>query len=171
MKNFKPRQEVPELVVNTVNGMDWNLRETEPENFNLVIFYRGLHCPVCKSYLEELNGLISDYSERGVNVIAISSNNKELAEKTVENWDIDNVTIGYDMPIEEARKWDLYISEGINDKEPNEFIEPALFLIRPDQTLYASSIQSMPFARPKLKELLKSIDFVLDKDYPARGEK
>lgn len=171
MKNFKPRQEVPELVVNTVNGMDWNLRETEPENFNLVIFYRGLHCPVCKSYLEELNGLISDYSERGVNVIAISSNNKELAEKTVENWDIENVTIGYDMPIEEARKWDLYISEGINDKEPNEFIEPALFLIRPDQTLYASSIQSMPFARPKLKELLKSIDFVLDKDYPARGEK
>lgn len=171
MKNFKPRQEVPELVVNTVNGMDWNLRETEPENFNLVIFYRGFHCPVCKSYLEELNGLISDYSERGVNVIAISSNNKELAEKTVENWDIDNVTIGYDMPIEEARKWDLYISEGINDKEPNEFIEPALFLIRPDQTLYASSIQSMPFARPKLKELLKSIDFVLDKDYPARGEK
>ncbi len=171
MKNFKPRQEVPELVVNTVNGMDWNLRETEPENFNLVIFYRGLHCPVCKSYLEELNGLISDYSERGVNVIAISSNNKELAEKTVENWDIENVNIGYDMPIEEARKWDLYISEGINDKEPNEFIEPALFLIRPDQTLYASSIQSMPFARPKLKELLKSIDFVLDKDYPARGEK
>lgn len=171
MKNFKPRQEVPELVVNTVNGMDWNLRETQPENFNLVIFYRGLHCPVCKSYLEELNGLISDYSERGVNVIAISSNNKELAEKTVENWDIDNVNIGYDMPIEEARKWDLYISEGINDKEPNEFIEPALFLIRPDQTLYASSIQSMPFARPKLKELLKSIDFVLDKDYPARGEK
>ncbi|PZW42382.1 alkyl hydroperoxide reductase subunit AhpC [Mesonia algae] len=171
MKNFKPRQEVPELVVNTVNGMDWNLRETEPENFNLIIFYRGLHCPVCKSYLEELNGLISDYSERGVNVIAISSNNKELAEKTVKNWDIENVTIGYDMPIEEARKWDLYISEGINDKEPNEFIEPALFLIRPDQTLYASSIQSMPFARPKLKELLKSIDFVLDKDYPARGEK
>ena len=171
MKNFKPRQEVPELVVNTVNGMDWNLRETEPENFNLIIFYRGLHCPVCKSYLEELNGLISDYSERGVNVIAISSNNKELVEKTVKNWDIENVTIGYDMPIEEARKWDLYISEGINDKEPNEFIEPALFLIRPDQTLYASSIQSMPFARPKLKELLKSIDFVLDKDYPARGEK
>ncbi|TXK76834.1 redoxin domain-containing protein [Mesonia sp. K4-1] len=171
MKNFKPRQEVPELVVNTVNGMQWKLRETKPENFNLVIFYRGLHCPVCKTYLEELNGLVSDYSKRGVNVIAISSNNKELAEKTVENWDIENVTIGYDMPIEEARKWDLYISEGINDKEPNEFIEPALFLIRPDQTLYASSIQSMPFARPKLKELLKSIDFVLDKDYPARGEK
>ncbi len=171
MKNFKPRQEVPELVVDTVNGMQWKLRETKPENFNLVIFYRGLHCPVCKSYLEELNGLVSDYSKRGVNVIAISSNNKELAEKTVENWDIENVTIGYDMPIEEARKWDLYISEGINDKEPNEFIEPALFLIRPDHTLYASSIQSMPFARPKLKELLKSIDFVLDKDYPARGEK
>jgi len=84
--------------------------------------------------------LKSDYTKREVNVITISSNNKELAEKTVENWDIENVNIGYDMPIEEPIKWDLYISEGINDKEPNEFIEPALFLIRPNQTLYASSI-------------------------------
>jgi len=170
MKNFKPRQEVPKLVIKTVSGADWNIEESNPKNFNLIIFYRGLHCPVCKTYLEELNTLIKDYEERGVNVIAISSNTKELAEKTVENWDIDKVTIGYDFPIEEARKWDLYVSEGINDKEPAEFVEPAIFLVRPDQTLYASSVQTMPFARPKLKELLKSIDFVLDKDYPARGE-
>ncbi|SHI52785.1 Peroxiredoxin [Mesonia phycicola] len=170
MKNFKPRQKVPALNIKTVNGTNWNIEESNPENFNLIIFYRGLHCPVCKTYLQELNTLIKDYEERGVNVIAISSNTKELAEKTVESWDVDNVTIGYDFPIEEARKWDLYVSEGINDKEPAEFVEPAIFLVRPDQTLYASSVQTMPFARPKLKELLKSIDFVLDKDYPARGE-
>ncbi|HIB38411.1 peroxiredoxin-like family protein [Mesonia sp.] len=170
MKNFKPRQEVPELVVETVNGLTFNLKEQQPKNFSLVIFYRGLHCPVCKSYLEELNTLLDDYKERGVEVIAVSANTKELAEKTVEQWDIDNVTIGYGMNIEEARKWDLYVSEGIKDAEPEEFFEPGLFLVKPDQTLYAGAIQTMPFARPKLKELLKSLDFVLDKDYPARGE-
>jgi peroxiredoxin len=171
MKNFKPRQEVPKLNVETVNGLTFNLQEQNPKNFNLVIFYRGLHCPVCKSYLEELNTLIDDYKERGVDVIAVSANTKELAEKTVKEWDIDNVTIGYGMNIEEARKWDLYISEAIKDEEPDEFFEPGLFLVKPDNTLYAGAIQTMPFARPKLKELLKSIDFVQDKDYPARGEK
>jgi hypothetical protein len=28
----------------------------------------------------------------------------------------------------------------------------------------------MPFARPGFAELLKAIDFVLQKNYPARGE-
>ena len=28
----------------------------------------------------------------------------------------------------------------------------------------------MPFARPNFKEMLGAIDFVLDKDYPARSE-
>ncbi len=170
MKNFKPRQEVPKLIVETVSGLTYNLKEQQPKNFTLVIFYRGLHCPVCKSYLEELNTLIEDYKKRGVDVIAVSANSKELAKKTVEEWDIKNVTIGYGMDIEEARKWDLYVSEGIKDEEPEVFFEPGLFLVKPDQTLYAGAIQTMPFARPKLKELLKSIDFVLDKDYPARGE-
>ncbi len=54
MKNVIPQQEVPVLKVKTVNGMKWDLRDQQPENFTLVVFYRGLHCPVCKKYLEEL---------------------------------------------------------------------------------------------------------------------
>lgn len=95
---------------------------------------------------------------------------RRACSKTVEEWDIENLNIGYDFSIEDGRKWDLFVSEGIKDAEPDVFLEPALFLIRPDNTLYSSSIQSMPFARPKFDELLKSISFVLKEDYPARGE-
>jgi hypothetical protein len=28
----------------------------------------------------------------------------------------------------------------------------------------------MPFARPEIEALLKSIDFILEEEYPARGE-
>jgi hypothetical protein len=42
--------------------------------------------------------------------------------------------------------------------------------IKPDQTLYASSVATMPFARPHFKEILAAIDFIVEKDYPARGE-
>lgn len=170
MKNVIPGKEVPELIVDTVNGMIWNLRDQKPKNFTLVVFYRGLHCPVCKSYLEELNSKIEKFRDKGVNVICISSNSGSLAEKTATDWDIDKLTLGYNFSIEDARKWELYISKGINDKEPEMFFEPGLFLIRPDTTLYAASIQSMPFARPKFDELLKSISFVLNEKYPARGE-
>ena len=55
MKNVLPRKEVPRLRVETTSGMQWDIRDQKPENFTMVIFYRGLHCPVCKSYLEELN--------------------------------------------------------------------------------------------------------------------
>jgi len=170
MKNLIPRKEVPELVVDTVNGMTWNLRDQKPKNFTMVVFYRGLHCPVCKSYLEELNTKIEQFRDKGVNVICISANNQSLAEKTAVKWDIEKLTIGFDFSIENARKWDLFVSEGISEKEPKEFFEPALFLIKPDNTLYATAIQSMPFARPKFDDLLKSISFVLNEDYPARGE-
>ncbi|MDT0690643.1 redoxin domain-containing protein [Salegentibacter sp. F188] len=170
MKNALPRKEAPGLIVNTTNGMQWKLREQKPENFIMVIFYRGLHCPVCKKYLEELNTKVDKFRDKGVSVICVSGDSKERAEKTVQDWDVDNLTIGYDLVSEDARKWDLYISEGVKSEEPEVFFEPGLFLIKPDFTLYAASIQSMPFARPKFDELLKAIDFVLEKDYPARGE-
>jgi peroxiredoxin len=104
-----------------------------------------------------------------VNLIAISSDTEEKAKSTYKEWDIADIPLGYGFSIEDARKWGLFISSGIKE-EPKHFVEPGLFLIKPDQTMYAESIQSMPFARPAFDDLLKAIKFVLDKDYPARGE-
>jgi hypothetical protein len=55
-------------------------------------------------------------------------------------------------------------------EEPTHFSEPALYLIRPDGTLYVGSIQTMPFARPHVADILAAIDYVLKNNYPARGE-
>src|SRR3972149_1495142 len=74
-----------------------------------------------------------------------------------------------------ARPFGLWIppsrgktSAGI--EETSLFNEPGLFLIKPDRTLYCASVQTMPFARPQFADLLGAIDFVIDKNYPARGE-
>lgn len=169
MKNLKPGKEVPQLILDTTKGIKWDLRDSQPDNFTMIIFYRGIHCPVCKKYLEELNTKIDQFEDKGVNVICVSSNSQVTAEKTVKEWEIDKLNIGYGFDIEKAEEWDLYVSEAIKDSEPEIFLEPALFLVRPDAVLYSASIQSMPFARPKFDELLKSISFVLKEDYPARG--
>lgn len=166
---IKPRTKTPDLTINLVNDTKWKLSDQHPENFTLIVIYRGKHCPICKKYLQTIQEHLSEFSEKGVNVIAISSDSEKRAKSTYEDWDVKDLPIGYNFPIEQAREWGLYISKGIKE-EPEYFIEPALFIIRPDQTLYASSIQSMPFARPEIGALLKSFDFIIDDDYPARGE-
>ena len=44
-----------------------------------------------------------------------------------------------------------------------------MFLIRPDQTLYGASVQTMPFTRPSFAEIETAVRFVIDNDYPPRG--
>ena len=106
----------------------------------------------------------------GVEVIAISSNNEALAKETYTEWALDGLTLGYGCSIETARNWGLFISKGIKEKEPNLFIEPGVFIIKSDRKLYASSIQTMPFARPPIREIFGAIKYVTKERYPARGE-
>lgn len=164
-----PKEKVPQINIDLVNDTQWDLNAQDPDHFTMVIFYRGKHCPVCKSYLQELQSKISKFTELGVNVIAISSDSEKRAKATYEEWDVADIPMGFEYPIEEAKKWGLYISQGIKDEEPDEFIEPGLFLINTDGTLYSASIQSMPFARPGFDDLLKGLKYIIKKEYPARG--
>jgi peroxiredoxin len=170
-----PRQTVPDFSVPLLSGGTWTLSEQNPEKFTMAVFYRGLHCPLCSMYLGKLNKLVGDLKERGVNVIVISSDVKERADEAVEKWDVENLELAYGLDLEDARKLGLFISNGIGTtstgyEEPAQFSEPGLFMIRPDQTLYFSDIQTMPFLRPDLSGLVPNLDFIIAKDYPARGE-
>ncbi|MEW4924659.1 peroxiredoxin-like family protein [Algibacter sp. 2305UL17-15] len=165
----KPKTEVPDLKVALTNGTNWNLKSQKSRTFTLIVFYRGLHCPKCKQQLEALTKKLDGFIKRGVNLVAVSCDTEERAKKTIEKWDISELPVGYKFSIDEAKKWGLYISESISDKEPDQFSEPGLFLIRPDFTLYASSVQTMPFARPHWDDLLNAIDYIEKNDYPARG--
>ncbi len=166
---IKPRTKTPDITINLVNGTKWILQEQHPEHFTMVIFYRGKHCPVCKTYLETLQEKIPHFTEYGINIIALSSDTKEKAEQTYKEWKIADVPVGYGFQINDAREWGLFISKGVKE-EPDHFIEPGLFLIKPDGTLYSASIQSMPFARPEFDAMLKAIRYIIKKEYPARGE-
>lgn len=165
-----PKSKVPSLEVPLINDTNWKLNEQNAKNFTLVLFYRGLHCPVCKKQLEELAKNLDKFTERGVNVIAISADTEKRAKLAGEKWDIPALPIGYNLSLEKANEYGLFISKGISDKEPDYFTEPGLFLIKTDGTLFFSSIQSMPFARPQFDDLLGGIDFIMKEDYPARGE-
>ncbi len=164
-----PGTKAPNLNIKTTDDKSWSLGQQNPENFTILIFYRGVHCPVCKKTLEDLNNKLSKFEDKGTSVLALSMDSEERAKKSKDEWDIENVELGYGLSAEDAISWGLYLSESISDKEPRLFSEPGLFILKPDQTLYAASIQTMPFARPALDDVLGAIDFILEKDYPARG--
>ncbi|MDE2014700.1 MAG: AhpC/TSA family protein [Alphaproteobacteria bacterium] len=166
----KPRLSVPGLDLPLVGGGRFLLREEQPASFTMIVVYRGLHCPICKTYLRELNDKLSDFEALGVKVVAVTSDVADRAERAKVEWGLDKLRIAYDLPVELGRKWGLYVSRGISEKEPAQFVEPGLFLIRPDNTLYAASIQTMPFARPHFAEVMSAIQFVSKNAYPARGE-
>lgn len=170
-----PRQPVPALSLDTVGGSRWVLADQHPEHFALVVVYRGLHCPICAGYLRDLDSKLAEFERRGVTVIAISSDDEARAATAKEKWRLGSLTIGYGLDLDTARRWGLYVSTGkgatsAGVDEPALFVEPGLFLIRPDGTLYFATVQTMPFARPAFADILSALDFVIAKNYPARGE-
>ncbi|MDX1530689.1 MAG: peroxiredoxin-like family protein [Rhodothermales bacterium] len=165
-----PQFPAPSLDVALVGGGTWSLAAQQPEAFTMVVAYRGLHCPICKKYLRTLTDLAADYRERGVDALAVSMDPEARARKARMDWDLDGFALGYGLTAEQARNWGLYLSRAVKPEEPALFCEPGLFLIRPDGTLYYAAVNSAPFGRPHLPTFLESVDYVLENDYPARGE-
>lgn len=164
-----PGQAVPALSVPLAGGGEFTLNADAPENFTIVIFYRGLHCPICKGQLTDFRGKLHELAALGIDVVAVSMNTKELAEQTGRDWDVSGLKLGYGLKRDQAKTWGLYLSSAIRDGEPDVFSEPGMAIVRPDGTLYHWSVQTAPFGRAKAAELAGVLKFVIENDYPVRG--
>ncbi len=170
-----PRQKVPDLALDTLAHGRFDIAAIAGERGALLCFYRGLHCPLCAKYLAELERLTPDFAERGVETLAISSDDRERTEAMADKVGADKLRFAYGLPLATARAWGLFISTSRGKtsagvEEPALFSEPGVFLVRPDRSLYWSAVQTMPFARPSFSEMLGALDFVIKAEYPARGE-
>lgn len=159
----------PELTVQTLEGGSWSLADQSPKNYTMVLFYRGLHCPICAQYLTQLDQKLGVFEQMGVEAIAISGDSQDKAQQLQAQANLKNLTLGYGLTPEEMRRWGLYLSKGHFGKEPTLFSEPALFLIQPDGRLYLADIGTHPFARVDLDLLAKGLEFVIAANYPFRG--
>ena len=170
-----PRQKTPDLTLPTLDHGAFDLASVTDERGTVICFYRGLHCPICATYLTEFQKRVDDFAERGVGTIAVSSDGEDRARQMAEKIGASTLRFAYDLPPAKAREWGLYISTSrgmtsIGIEEPPLFSEPGLFMVTPSQHLYYGSVQTMPFVRPHFSELVGALDFAIAKDYPARGE-
>jgi len=170
-----PQQPAPDLVLETLSSGTFDLSKQAPKFATLIVFYRGLHCSICETYLKELGRPAPELLEKGVMTIAISSDHEANARKMAEKVGYPDLRIGYNLPLSIAKEWGLYISSGhgttsIGIEEPPLFSEPGVFLVQKDSTLYFAIYQTMPFVRPHFKEMIGALEFVQENNYPARGE-
>jgi peroxiredoxin len=168
-QKLMPNMQAPNLSLPLVWGGTWSLAEQTPKTFTMVIFYRGLHCPLCKVYLTKLNGLIDMATQSGVSVLAASMDSEEKAAEAKKKWGLDKLQLAYGATQVDSKNWGLYLSTSIKEAESAKFTEPGLFWVRPDGRLYLIDISNMPWSRPDLEFMLSKVQFAMDNNYPARG--
>lgn len=178
MSTFKllPGTIAPALSFPLLSGETFTLsnHSNKPkQHFTIVIFYRGAFCPICMNYIKEIEEQYDRAMESGYEIILVSMDTKEKAEQSMKDI-AKKVPIGYGLPIEMATDWGLYISNGrINTSEAEYFCEPGLFVLRPSEDnttiIYMTSIQSAPFTRPNINELIDGLNYVVQHQYPIRG--
>jgi peroxiredoxin len=168
MTRLMPDAPTPALAVETLAG-HWSLAGRSPATFTMVVFYRGLHCPICKGFLTEIERLLPEFEAVGTEVIAVSMDPRDRAEQSAADWGLARLTLGYGLTEAQARDWNLYLTDSIKPAETPVFCEPGLFLVRPDGRLYLLNISNMPFARPDIASLPPKIAMATQNGYPARG--
>lgn len=165
-----PTEPAPPLAVELVGGGRFVLADARPGRFTLVVFYRGWHCPICRGYLAQLDRAVEELASLGVEVVAVSGDDEARARRSVAEWGLERLRVGYGQSVSSMRGWGLFVSKGVKEPEPDYFGEPGVFLINADGTVYMVAINSMPAARPRIEDLVGAIRFFVERDYPARGE-
>jgi peroxiredoxin len=164
-----PGQPFPDLDLPRVGGGRVRSADFAPPFMTLLNVYRGLHCPRCARQLADIVAHLPEFDALGVEVVSISTDSRERAEKAVAEWGLGDMAVGYDLGIDTARSLGLNISETIREGEPALFAEAAVFFIRRDGVLWGSSINSFPFLRPTAEQLLDAATMAKERDYPPRG--
>ena len=160
-------QSLPAITLPLTGGGEVQLNKND--SWRLIVVYRGKHCPICKTYLGGLNGMLDDLAAAAIEVLAISGDPKEKAvtEAEKEGW---KFPVAYDLSVEQMQALGLYVSDPRSPEETDRpFPEPGLFGVNPEGQLQIIDVSNAPFARPDLKMVLNGLKFVMDKDYPIRG--
>jgi peroxiredoxin len=105
----------PDATVTTAEGKATTLHALAKEAGTpvVLVFYRGGWCPYCNKHLQELQSRLSEITEAGGTVIALSPESADAAAKTKEK-DGVSYTIVSDTKLEAATRYNLVFS--LDDK-------------------------------------------------------
>lgn len=169
---FKAGDEFPGITLPKVGGGELILGQPlNGRDWQMVVVYRGKHCPLCTQYLTQLEGLKERFYDTGVDIVAVSADDETKASKHVSRMGL-SFPVAYDLSIEQMQTLGLYISHPRSPQETDKpFAEPGIYVINDLAQVQVTDISNAPFARPDLEPLASGLGFIRDpqNNYPIRG--
>lgn len=174
MKNrkFVAGDQFPEIRLPTLDGGEVEIGV--PQNnvdWQMVVVYRGKHCPMCTSYLKKIETLKEKFYQLGIGIIVVSADTESKAR--AHNSDMQlSFPVAYDLSIEQMNLLGLYISNPRSIQESDRhFAEPGLYVINSTGAVQVTDISNAPFTRPELEVLAGGLGFIRnpENNYPIRG--
>jgi len=161
---------LPALTLPLVGGGEITLgKPAVAGNWQIVIVYRGLHCPLCKRYLQRLEELKDGFAQTKAEIVAVSGDPLNKAEAMIAERGL-SFPVAYDLSVADMKTLGLYISHPRNDQETDRpFAEPATYAVNDEGKLHLIEISNTPFNRADLGELLETVEWIQENDYPIRG--
>ena len=171
-RKFAAGDEFPRFVLPKVGGGELTLGQPlNGHDWQMVVVYRGKHCPLCTKYLTQLEELKGSFFEAGVDIVAVSADGETKASAHVSEMGL-SFPVAYDLSIEQMQTLGLYISHPKSPEETDKpFAEPGIYVINDNCQVQVTDISNAPFARPELGPFAWGLGFIKDpeNDYPIRG--
>ncbi len=171
-KKPSPGESFPVIDVPSLGGGTIRLGEaSDGYDWQMVVVYRGKHCPVCTRYLREVDETVASLKDLRIEVVAVSADSKERAAAQIAEVS-PSFSVGYGLSVDQMKALGLYVSgprHGINVEGP--FAEPALFVVNEDRELRMVDIANVPFLRPQLPSVVGGLRFMRGRTevMPANG--
>ncbi len=174
MTNSKPLvgQPFPKITLSRLGGGTVELgTPANGHDWQMVVIYRGKHCPICTKYLKELGEIAPELGRIGVDIVVASADPEDRAGAQIGETGV-SFPVGFDLSVGQMRKLGLYVSDPRSREETDRpFAEPGLFVVNGEGKLQVVDISNAPFARPALSSMLMGLNFIKNpaNNYPVRG--
>lgn len=162
----------PALPVHSIDGGRVNIsKPTGDADWQLVVVYRGRHCPLCTRYLNALAGYRARLTGIKIDIAAVSADSREQLDEHMGRLEV-NFPLYFGLTEQQMQELGVYISVPRSEQETDhKFAEPGLFVINADGDLQVVDISNNPFARPDLETFVSGLEWIRnpENNYPIRG--
>ena len=146
-------------------------RPRKGSTWQLILVYRGIHCPLCTKYLAQWNYLLPTLEHLNIDLVAVSADTEERVKAHLTSMKL-GFDVGYGLTVKQMKSLGLYISNPKRPEEaPGPFSEPAMFAVLEDGTLRIAELASSPFLRPDIQTILRGLTLMRDpsRNFNIRG--
>jgi len=167
----KEGDRVPHVQVASANGERVSLGAALNSKSSILVFYRGSWCPYCTKQLGAFNERIKEFSDLGIQIVAISPDSPENIAASIKKIS-PGFQIYSDSDMEASRAFglaftvdeetrSLYEGYGIDlkaasGKDHHQLPHPALFLVDENGVIRKAHMDEDYRARPPVDEVIKA---------------